>query len=78
MSAGLNISGAVDLFLLLDYEFTNNFKKNANNASILNVTSHSFENTHYNIYPQLSNSFTINHNRQAIAKPEFFNRFFYI
>ena len=74
MSAGLNISGAVDLLLLLDYEFNNIFKKNTDNASILNVPSHSFENTHYNIYLHLSNSFTVNHNRKLIAKPEFYNR----
>jgi hypothetical protein len=36
MSAGLNISGAVDILLLQDYAFTNNFKKNTDNASILN------------------------------------------
>jgi len=73
-----NISGAVDLLLLLDYEFNNNFKKNSDNASILNVPSHSFENTHYNIYPRLSNSFTVNHNRQPIAKPEFYNRLLFL
>jgi hypothetical protein len=78
MSTGLNISGAVYMLLLLDYEFTNNFKKNTNHASILNVPSHSFQNTHYNIYPHLSNSFTINHNRQPIPKPESYNRLLFI
>jgi len=63
MSADFNLLAVSTLLLSLDFKFVPIFKKNTEDASILNMPFHVLQNTNGKLSPQFSNTFAIDYTR---------------